>query len=133
MVGRVTALTVIDTDVLIDVARGDAQARSFLEALSQQSSLAISSVNQMELIVGCRNKRELIELDKFLNVFQIFKTSEQISDYAVSLLTQYRLSHGLLIPDALIAATALVRGADFLSKNYRDFRFISGLNLLPYP
>jgi predicted nucleic acid-binding protein len=56
-----------------------------------------------------------------------------ISDRAVDLLKQYFLSHGLLIADGLIAATALVHNEAFVSKNQRDFRFIAGLNLLPYP
>jgi predicted nucleic acid-binding protein len=45
----------------------------------------------------------------------------------------YALSHGLQIPDALIAATALALNIPLLSKNQRDYRFISGLSLLPYP
>jgi predicted nucleic acid-binding protein len=43
------------------------------------------------------------------------------------------LSHGLLIADALIAATALSLDASFLTKNQRDYRFIKGLSLLMYP
>jgi predicted nucleic acid-binding protein len=46
---------------------------------------------------------------------------------------QYRLSHGLLIPDAMIAATAMTLGLPLISKNQRDFRFIGGLQLLSYP
>ena len=45
----------------------------------------------------------------------------------------YALSHGLQIPDALIAATALAFNIPLLSKNQRDYRFIVGLSLLPYP
>jgi hypothetical protein len=37
-----------------------------------------------------------------------------------------------VIADALIAATAIVIDAPLLSKNQRDYRFIQGLNLLPY-
>jgi predicted nucleic acid-binding protein len=43
------------------------------------------------------------------------------------------LSHGLLIADALIAATAVVLDAPLISKNQRDYQFIAGLNLLAYP
>ncbi|KJR43537.1 PilT protein [Candidatus Magnetoovum chiemensis] len=46
---------------------------------------------------------------------------------------KYRLSHGLLIPDALIAATAIIRDESFISKNQRDYRFINELKLLAYP
>lgn len=87
----------------------------------------------MELIVGCRNKTELQELNSLLNLFQVVKLTSQISDIAVALLRQYRLSHGLLIPDALIAATALAQGVAFTTKNQRDYRFIESLNLLQYP
>jgi len=59
--------------------------------------------------------------------------SASVSDRAVDLLRRYRLSHGLLIPDALIAATALVEGIPLVSQNQRDFRFIAGLDLRPYP
>ena len=85
------------------------------------------------MIVGCRNKTELRDLEKFLSRYQILKITDQISDRAVDLLKQYFLSHGLLIADGLIAATALVHNEAFITKNQRDFRFIRGLNLLPYP
>lgn len=87
----------------------------------------------MELIIGCRDKTELQILAKFLARFQIFKITEQISVKSVELLNRYRLSHGLLIADALIAATALECDENFITGNQKDFRFISGLKLLPYP
>jgi predicted nucleic acid-binding protein len=126
------ALTIVDTDILIDVARGEADAIKCLLRLEKTSALVISAVSQMELIVGCRSKKELQALEKFLSRYQILKITDQISDRAVDLLTQYFLSHGLLIADGLIAATALVHNEAFITKNQRDFRFIKGLNLLPY-
>jgi predicted nucleic acid-binding protein len=132
--GRVNmALTIVDSDILIDVARGEAKAIDCLLSLQQTSTLAISVVSQMELMVGCRNKKELQDLETFLNRYQILKITDRISDRAVDLLTQYFLSHGLLIADGLIAATALVHSEAFITKNQRDFRFIAGLNLLSYP
>lgn len=127
------AFTVVDTDILIDLGRGDNAAIACLQRLEQQSSLATSAVTQMELIAGCRNKTELRDLEIFLLRFQVLKITDQISDRAVGLLQQYRLSHGLLIADALIAATALEHDEPFTTKNQRDFRFIAGLNLQPYP
>jgi len=127
------ALTIVDTDILIDVARGDSDAIDCLLRLEKITPLAISVITQMELIVGCRNKKELKDLEKFLRRFQILKITNQISDVAIDLLQQYYLSHSLLIADGLIAATALVHKELFITKNQRDFRFIAGLNLLPYP
>ncbi|MGH9898806.1 MAG: type II toxin-antitoxin system VapC family toxin [Pyrinomonadaceae bacterium] len=126
------ALTIVDSDILIDVARGEADAINCLLRLEKTSTLVISAVTQMELIVGCRNKTELKDLEKFLNRYQILKITNQISDRTVDLLEQYFLSHGLLIADGLIAATALVHSEAFITKNQSDFRFIAGLNLLPY-
>jgi predicted nucleic acid-binding protein len=43
------------------------------------------------------------------------------------------LSHGLLIADALIAATAMRLEQPLVSENQRDYRFIDSLDLLSYP
>jgi hypothetical protein len=56
-----------------------------------------------------------------------------IVDTAIDLLKQYRLSHGLLIADALIAASAIISDLPFVTKNQSDYRFIDNLQLLPYP
>ena len=60
-------------------------------------------------------------------------SDETIPDTGVDLLRRYRLSHGLLIADALIAATALALDEAIITKNQRDYRFIEGLHLLQYP
>jgi hypothetical protein len=125
-------LVVIDTDVLIDVSHKNEKAISYLENLETNYELAISLITQMELMVGCRNKQESAVLDRFLKRFQVIKLNESISNSAVDLLRHYRLSHGLLIPDALIASTALSLSVDLATKNQRDYRFIENLNLLPY-
>ncbi|GAK60193.1 hypothetical protein U27_00084 [Candidatus Vecturithrix granuli] len=123
----------IDTDVLIDVSRDIAQAVNCLQEIEPYTTLMISAVTHMELLVGCRNARERQELERFLLRFQVIALNDRISTCAVELLQQYRLSHGILIPDALIAATALVFDLPFLTKNQRDYRFIEGLSLLSYP
>lgn len=82
------ALTVVDTDILIDVARGDSNAIDCCQRLEKTSTLAVSAVTQLELIVGCRNKTELQDLEKFLSRYQILKITGQISDRAVDLLKQ---------------------------------------------
>ncbi len=123
----------VDTDILIDVSRGIQIAINRLQSEANNSKLAISTITQMELIVGCRNKTELHNLEQFLRRYVIIKVNEFITDKAIELLSKYRLSHGLLIPDGLIAATAIVIEAPLLSKNQRDYRFISELNLLSYP
>lgn len=130
---EVSERILVDTDVLIDAGRGVETAVTQLEIAAQTSTLAISTITQMELIIGCRNRTQLQTLEKFFRRFETVRLNESISDKAVDLLRNYRLSHGLLIADALIAATAIGIGSPLLSKNERDYRFIQSLNLLPYP
>lgn len=123
---------VVDTDILIDVGRDIEQAVNYLDALVEQMALAVSVVTEMELIVGCRDKAELRKVERFLRRFHVLPVTEIVSAQGVELLKEYRLSHGLLIADALIAATALSSNAFLASKNQRDYRFITDLKLLPY-
>ncbi|KAA3653278.1 MAG: type II toxin-antitoxin system VapC family toxin [Calditrichaeota bacterium] len=125
--------TLIDTDILIDAARNIPEAISFLEKVEEGNTPAISVITHMELIIGCRSKNELRSLNKFLSRIEIFELNAIISRTAVDLLVKYRLSHGLLIADALIAATAIHFDSIFVSKNQKDFRFIENLNLATYP
>ena len=97
----------VDSDILIDAGRSDSDAVDFLARVEQIDTLMVSTITQMELMVGARNKNELRVIEKFLDRFVTVRLNPAISDLAVDLIRQYRLSHGLLMPDALIAATAL--------------------------
>ena len=130
---QTTDMVIVDTDILIDAGREVREAVNCLQQIEQKFSLAVSIVTQMELIVGCRNKKELNTLEKFLERFHIIRLDEQISDLATDLLKRYRLSNGLLIADSLIAATAEISNQQLITKNQRHYRFIEDLHLLPYP
>ncbi len=127
------AEVLIDTDVLIDVARGIPEAVAFLDAAVRESAAAISSITAMELLAGCRNKQESRQVARLLKRIQVIKLSESVTDIAMRLMTRYSLSHGLKIPDALIAATALHERAALATRNQRDYVFIRGLRLAAYP
>jgi predicted nucleic acid-binding protein len=126
-------VAVVDTDILIDAARQVREAIDCLRQIEQESALAVSVISQMELFVGCRDKTELRTTERFLHRFQVITLNDQACHAAVDLLRQYRLSHGLAIPDALIAATAMSLACEFITKNQKDYRFIDGLKLLSYP
>jgi predicted nucleic acid-binding protein len=120
----------IDTDVLIEVARNSPTWVKKLSSLEELHMLATSVVTRMELIAGCRDKPQLRRIDYFLRRFRIVELTNSAGNLAASLVYRYRLSHGLLIPDALIAATAMTESLPFLTRNLRDYRFIEGLSLL---
>ena len=124
----------IDTDILIDVTNNDETAKKRLAIESQNYILCISVITLMELVIGCRNKAEQRALNKFIAQFEVKPLTESsISARTAELIEAYALSHGLLIPDALIGATALANKIGLLSKNQRDYRFIPDLNLFQYP
>jgi hypothetical protein len=127
------SLALVDTDILIDAAAHVEEAVDCLKYLERQSTLVVCAVTEMELLVGCRNKAELQNTDRLLERFQVIPLNEQVSNTAARMIRKYRLSHGLLLADALIAATALTLGCDFVTKNQRDYRFIENLKLLSYP
>lgn len=123
----------IDTDILIDVARNVKDAIDKIINEGKKDVLSISVITHMELIVGCRNKKELNTLEQFLHRFKMISLNEKIGDIALNLLNHYRLSHGLFIADALIAATAIAINSPLLTKNQKDYKFIRELDLVPYP
>ena len=69
--GREWMVSLIDTDVMIDVSRGNAGAASYLDSLSDP---AISIITAQELIVGARDKRDLAGI----------YSGPRISDQAIS-------------------------------------------------
>ena len=49
----------VDTDIFIDVGRDISEAIEYLNQLESHSSVVISTIVQMELIVGRQTKSEL--------------------------------------------------------------------------
>ena len=123
---------VIDTDILIDATRGIVDAVTFLAA-RQVSGIQISTISAMELVVGCRNKIELTQVQQFLQKCTVLPVTTTASQVAYQLMESFFLSHGLLMPDALIAATVKERGQTLYTKNVRHFDMIPGLTVIrPY-
>lgn len=127
-----SGLLLIDTDVLIDFSRGVEKTKKKLKSQESEHTLAISVITQLELMVGCENKADFKFLQEFLEDFEILHLNSSISKKSVELFEKYRLSHGVLIPDMLIASTALTLSIPLMSKNRKDFRFIDELTLVEY-
>uniref|UniRef100_UPI000492F6F7 hypothetical protein n=1 Tax=Pedobacter borealis TaxID=475254 RepID=UPI000492F6F7 len=61
----------------------------------------------------------------------IILINERINLTAINLMQSFKLSHGLAIPDSVIAATAIETKLKLFTYNLKDFRFISDLTLYP--
>ncbi len=121
-------LYLCDTCVLIDYLKGKDGVRNKL-IKDWDAGLGMSAVTYMELMVGAFNKQEAQKIRKAFRDIEMVEITASISIKARNLVDQYTKSHGLLIPDALIAATAIELDLPLYTENVSDFRFISGLML----
>lgn len=80
-------------------------------------------------MLGAISKTDMTSITKKLTRFNIALVNNDITLQAFDLLENYRLSHGLLIADSLIAATALIADLELFTYNAKDFTFISKLKL----
>ena len=120
----------LDTTVLIDLLRGNTNAATFVDSvLAAGTPLFVSVISAMELVVGCRNKLEVTRAQKLISSFALLHLHPAESSQAYELVLSYSKSHGLAIPDALIAAAALVHELELVSDNVRHFGMIPDLRV----
>lgn len=117
----------VDTDMLIDVAKNNPAALDYVESLAGAWSVAV--LTAMEPIVGARDRQEVEKIDQFLAALPTAPLVPPVGNRAYALLKQYSRSHGLRIFDALIAATAIENELTLATRNAKHFRMIAGLKL----
>ena len=123
---------VCDTNVFIKLFTGDAIVITELEKIGNHRIL-MPSVSMMERFCGMGNKLELQQMKKKIKHFNVLHLNEAASQKAIEILSEYRLSHGLSIPDALIGAMALAYNLELYTYNLKDFRFLKGIRLYSLP
>jgi len=96
-----------DTDIFIEAFKNNTLATGSLSRIGFQN-IALSAITLMV---------EIINLD------------QEITETAINMIERYAKSHGLHIPDALLAATAICRGMQLLTYNVKDFKFVEGIKL----
>jgi len=117
-----------DTNVIIEILKGNEKTITIIESIGLEN-IAISSVTVMELYFGALNKKELSKIKKYLKAINIVHFDNDISELAVSMIESYSKSHGLQIPDAIIAATVMSYEMKLFTLNLKNFKYIDRLNL----
>ena len=117
-----------DTDIFIEAFKNNTLATDSLRRIGFQN-IALSAITLMELYFGALNKRELAKINSRLQKLEIINLDQKITETAINMIERYAKSHGLHIPDALIAATAICRGIQLLTYNVKDFKFVEGIRL----
>jgi predicted nucleic acid-binding protein len=115
-----------DTNIFIAIFKGDAKLKTLIE----NSDSAINTIVYLELIQGAKDKAEIDKIEKYLIQFELIHFDKAVSQKAIELVRNHSKSHGLMLPDAIIAASCLENDLTLITFNVKDFRFIDGLKLL---
>ncbi len=119
---------VCDTNIIIEVFKKNSNALSLIEKIGY-NNIAVSAITIMELYFGALNKKELDKIKKSLNGIPVLSIQESTTTLALRLIETYSKSHGLTIPDALIASTVIDNNLPLLTYNVKDFKFIKNIRL----
>ena len=117
-----------DTNILIDFSKRKPDVVQALAVIGT-ANVVVSAISAGEFMFGALNKADLVKIVKGLNAIKIIHVDEAISRKGLELVQRYGLSHTLAVPDAFIAATALVHNLPLYTLNRKDFRFIEWLRL----
>ena len=121
-------MVLCDTDILVEALKNNITVTDLLARIGFQN-IALSAVTLMELYFGALNKRELANIKSGMQRLHIVNMDNKTTETAIALIEKYAKSHGLRIPDAMIASTAICSGMELLTNNVKDFRFIEGIKL----
>jgi predicted nucleic acid-binding protein len=115
---------ICDTDVMVDILRGQPVALAWLAANSDET-IALPGIVLMELIQGCRTKAEQQKMQKSLKSFPLLWPSHNACNLALKHFAATYPSHGTGILDAIIAEIAVEAGFPLHTFNQKHY--------LPHP
>jgi predicted nucleic acid-binding protein len=115
----------VDTDIVIDFLRGNKQALSYFK--SETKSICFSAITVAEIYAGIKGKKEEAEVERLFSIFPVISATHEIAREAGKFVSAYRPSHSVEIPDAIIAATCLLSGAELSTCNVKHYPMFKGL------
>jgi predicted nucleic acid-binding protein len=116
---------VFDTNILIDVLAGIAEAK---EELSRYRSPAISIITWIEVLAGVRDPDEEQDVRAFLDSFRLVNLAGEVSERALLI----RRTGRLKLADAVIYATAEELDCRLITRNTKDFPATDARVYVPY-
>lgn len=101
-----------------------ASAEQFVDSTLQNSPPAISAITEIELLCWkTDNEKDLEVLYKFIEEATVFELEKAIKLKTANI----RKTCKIKLPDAIIAATALIYNLTLITRNTEDFKRIDGL------
>src|SRR5215470_17145605 len=126
------AMTVADTDVLIDFLFGRGQLASLVATELEWGTLLTTAVNRFELLAGARRPKQLKSLLDLLEAIPVLELDAPAADRAaeVQRVLEAR-GEAIGMGDCLIAGIVLCHGGTLLTRNRKHFERVEGLHLAP--
>ena len=109
----------LDTNVLIEFLRQVPAAVAWFRSLDERPTM--SAISVLELCAGVRNQREERDVLALRHLVNCLPIGQEIAEGAASIVRHFHKSHGVDIPDAIIAATAEHHGLRLATLNVRHF------------
>ena len=109
---------VVDTDIFIDHLRGYSVAKGYMQQYEDRLLYGIvSTVTTLELYAGQRMSRsdEVDKAEQLISLFEEVSVEPEVARKADEFIRKYKAT----IPDAIIAATAVVQRGDFSNSKYK--------------
>jgi predicted nucleic acid-binding protein len=99
-------MVVIDTDVLIQILRGDKEIEKIFRDVitGTEGYIFITPVQIAEIYAGIR-PREKAKVENFIDALNVIGIDKNISKLAGKFMNEYGKSHNVTMADALIAAS----------------------------
>jgi predicted nucleic acid-binding protein len=119
----------LDTCVLIDCLRDRTAAVEFVGRITPKPLVSVVTVAELE--TGARTPAEALGIERLLDKMEVCDVDLAIARLAGRFCRDYQRSHGVEIPDALIAATADLHGARLATRNVRHFPMLGDV-VVPY-
>lgn len=116
----------IDTNAIIDYLAGlmPPAGLTFMDAVFDSGDIIISVITQIEVLGFQAPESYLLKCQSLLEIAEIIPLADTA---IIKQAIQVRRYAKIKLPDAVIAATALVHGLTIVSKNGKDFSRVDGL------
>jgi len=124
------AVTIADSDVLIDYLSGRNPGAGAVGRHLEMGSLCTTAINRFEILSGVRNRKEATSVGKLLKALKTLPLNEAAADQAADVRrTLARNGIGIGMADSLIAGIAVLHKGKLLTRNRRHFERVPGLSL----
>ena len=118
----------IDSNTVIEFLGGilSSSASNRLQDIVELNTHYLSVINQIELLGFNGPAAEMETLEAFIACCNVLPLSDAVVQKTIELRKAYKIK----LPDAVIAATALVHNLKVITRNISDFDKIQGLEVI---